>query len=165
VYGGGVGPDGVSAAVWAMVPSRGQWERAGMLSEPREHLAATSGGDGRVVFVGGRQGALTTNRGTADIAAGGEVRRLGHLPTPRGGVAAFWSPRHGACLVGGESPGGTHAEVECVGIDGSIVRLPDLARARHGLGAAVLDGRAHVLLGGERPGLFVSDAVEELRLP
>ena len=165
VYGGGVGPDGVADTVWAMAPPNGPWEPLGVLSEAREHLAAASDGAGRVVFVGGRRGSLTTNLGTADLVVGGTVRRLGELPTPRGGVAAFWSASHGACLVGGESPGGTHAEVECVATDGSVVRLPDLARARHGLGAAVVDGRAYVLLGGERPGLFVSDAVESLRLP
>jgi non-specific serine/threonine protein kinase len=165
VYGAGVGPNGVAGEVWAITPPNGAWEAIGVLSEAREHLAATSDGAGSVVFVGGRRGGLETNVGTADVAVGGTVRPLGRLPTPRGGVAAFPSAAHGACLVGGESPGGTHGEAECIALDGSVVRLPDLTRPRHGLGAVVLNGTAFALLGGERPGLFVSDVVEVLQLP
>jgi hypothetical protein len=43
--------------------------------------------------------------------------------------------------------------------------VPGLAHARHGLGAAVVDGVAYVLLGGDQPGLFVSPTVEALDLP
>jgi hypothetical protein len=89
---------------------------------------------------------------------------IGELPTRRGGVAAFWSPFVGACVVGGESPGGTNAQVECIDVDGDVSILPSLGRPRHGLGAAVVNDVAYVLLGGDQPGLFVSPTVEALEL-
>jgi hypothetical protein len=93
------------------------------------------------------------------------ARRLGDLPTPRGGVAAFFWPGLGACLVGGESPGGTHREAECMDVDGAVRALPPLGEPRHGLGAAVVDGVAYVIGGGREPGLTVSGTIEALRLP
>jgi hypothetical protein len=137
----------------------------GRLSEAREHLAAASDGDGTTFLLGGRRGGLGGNRSTVDIVSGGAPMRLGELPTARGGVAAFWAPGLGACLVGGESPNGTNSEVECIDAEGTTVVLPGLAVPRHGLGAAVADGHAYALLGGPEPGLFVSDAVELLALP
>jgi hypothetical protein len=162
VYAGGVGLEAVADDVWIQVEHG--WQHIGRLSEPRQHLAAASDGAGSVFFLGGRLHGLETNRAAVDIVTRG-VRRVGDVATARGGVAAFWSPAHGACLVGGESPGGTNTEVECVNAGGDVVRLPALARARHGLGAAVVGGRAWVVMGGEQPGLFVSDAVEVLDLP
>jgi hypothetical protein len=163
VYAGGVGPDGVSDEAWAQTDHG--WEPYGRLPEPLEHLAATSDGAGSVFVMGGRRGGLDTNSARVTVLGAGGGRALGEVPTRRGGVAAFWWPALGACLVGGESPGGTHAEVECLAPDGSLTSLPDLGRPRHGLGAAVVEGRAYVLLGGEQPGLFVSDLVEVLELP
>jgi hypothetical protein len=93
------------------------------------------------------------------------VRTIGELPTKRGGVGAFWWPSLGACLAGGESPGGTNPEVECMAPDGTLARLPDLGVARHGVGAAVVDSTAYVVLGGRQPGLFTSDITEALPLP
>jgi hypothetical protein len=163
VYAGGVGPAGVSPAVFAQ--RENAWHVVGRLSEAREHLAAAADGAGATFVLGGRQGGLAGNRSAVDLADAGGVRRIGGLPTPRGGVAGFWWPALGACLVGGESPGGTNPQAECIRADGSTTRLPDLAVPRHGLGAAVVDGVAYVLLGGPEPGLFVSDAVEALVLP
>ena len=162
VYGGGVGPAGVSDTVWAL--EEGQWSVVGRLSRAREHLAATSGGDGRSWFLGGRTGGLETNLGTVDVVEGAAARFVGEVPTTRGGVAAFWWPAGGACLVGGESPGGTNTEVECIDADGGVTDLPRLQVARHGLTAAVIDDVALVGLGGPQPGLFVSDVLEALPL-
>ncbi|MGH3923403.1 MAG: hypothetical protein ACRDTT_11140, partial [Pseudonocardiaceae bacterium] len=92
------------------------------------------------------------------------VRPLGQLPTARGGVAAFWSAGTGACLAGGEEPTGTLGAVECIDASGAVVVLPPLGLPRHGLGAAVVDGVAYVLLGGPKPGLSVSGTVEALPL-
>lgn len=163
VYGGGVEPGSVASEVFAQ--SDQGWDTIGRLSRGREHLAATSDGAGRTLFLGGRVGGLDGNLATVDLVEDGMVRSIGDLPTARGGVAAFWWPNLGACLVGGESPGGTNAEVECTTPDGRQTRLSDLAVARHGLGAVVLDGSAWSLLGGTEPGLFVSDVVETLQLP
>ena len=79
-------------------------------------------------------------------------------------MAGFWHPATGACLAGGEGPGGTHAEVECIDAEGALVALPPLDVARHGLGAAVVGDTVHVVLGGPNPGLFVSAAAEALAL-
>jgi non-specific serine/threonine protein kinase len=163
VYAGGVGPDGLKGDVF--VRGAEGWTTGGQLTLPREHLAATSDGAGNVFVMGGRRGGLDTNLARVDLVAGGQVEELVDLATPRGGVAAFWSPTTGACLVGGESPSGTNEEVECVSADGAIISQPPLTKSRHGLGAAVVEGVAYVLLGGPQPGLTVSGTVEALELP
>lgn len=138
VYGGGVGPGGLAGEVYAL--EGGAWRSVGELSRPREHLGAASDGQGRVWFLGGREGSLERNLATVDLLEGGQVRALGQLPTARGGVAAFWSSATGACLVGGEEPTGTLGVVECIDPNGAVVVLPSLGTPRHGLGAAVVDG-------------------------
>jgi non-specific serine/threonine protein kinase len=163
VYAGGVEPGAVSGSVFAL--EDGAWRQVARLAKPREHLAATSDGEGSVFVVGGRVGGLDANLATADLVRGTTAETIGDLPTPRGGVAAFWWTTLEACLVGGESPGGTNPQVECIDVDGDVAVLPGLRRPRHGLGAAVVDGTAYVLLGGDQPGLFVSPTVESLELP
>lgn len=160
MYGGGVGPGGVSDAVF--VQEDDGWRLLASLSRAREHLAATSAGSGSVTFVGGRDAG--GNLGTVDlVSAEGVVGRTEDLPTARGGIAAFSAGPLGDCVVGGEGPNGTFGAVECVGVT-AVTTLPGLNVPRHGLGAAFLDGRACVLLGGPRPGLSVSDVVEVLDL-
>ena len=163
VFAGGVEPGNINSEVFAL--AGGAWTQIGHLSQGREHLAATSDGQGRTFILGGRVGGLGRNLGTVDLVEGDSVTALGDLPTPRGGVGAFWWPSLGACLAGGESPGGTNAQVECIAPDGNVLRLPDLGVARHGVGAAVQEGTAYVVLGGRRPGLFTSDVTETLALP
>ena len=168
VYAGGVKPGGIASEVFALVDGDTGWERVGRLPTAREHLAVTSDGDGRTFVLGGRVGGLDRNLGLVDLVMGTgneSVRTIGELPTKRGGVGAFWWPSLGACLAGGESPGGTNPEVECMAPDGTLARLPDLGVARHGVGAAVVDGTAYVVLGGRQPGLFTSDITEALPLP
>lgn len=162
VFGGGVGPDGLSADVWAL--SGGGWTPVGELSEARDHLGAASDGEGRVWFLGGRLGSLGSNRATVDLVENDQVTSIGALPTPRGGVAGFHAPGVGACLAGGEAPDGTLAEVECMDTEGDTTSLAPLGHARHGLGAVVADGVVYTLLGGPEPGLAVSDVVEALAL-
>ena len=79
---------------------------------------------GHVFVLGGRVGGLDANLATADLVEGDTATEIGELPTPRGGVAAFWWPTVGACLVGGESPGGTNAQVECIDEDGDVPFCP-----------------------------------------
>jgi hypothetical protein len=160
LYGGGVGPGGVSADVF--IRQDGDWRRVAALSRAREHLAATSSGPGSVTFLGGRD--ASGNLGTVDlVSAEGVVGRAVDLPTARGGVAAFSADALGACVVGGEGPNGTFGAVECIGAT-ATTSLPGLSVPRHGLGAVFLQGRAYALLGGPRPGLTVSDVVEVLDL-
>jgi hypothetical protein len=163
VYAGGVKPGGIANEVFAQGPT--VWERIGRLPVAREHLAATTDGAGRTFVLGGRVGGLDRNLAMVDLVEGGTVTTIGQLPTPRGGVGAFFWPSLGACLAGGESSGGTNPQVECIDARGTPSRLPDLGAARHGVGAAVVDGTAYVVLGGRKPGLFTSDLSESLALP
>jgi hypothetical protein len=168
VYAGGVKPGGIADEVFALPTGDSAWSLIGHLPTAREHLAVTADGLGHTFVLGGRVGDLDHNLGTVDLVQGsgeGAVRTIGDLPTKRGGVGAFWWPSLGACLAGGESPGGTNPQVECMAADGTRARLPDLGVARHGLGAAVVDGSAYVVLGGRQPGLFTSDVTERLALP
>ena len=161
VYGGGVGPDGVRDEVFVL--TNDAWSSIGTLQRAREHLAAATDGDGRVWFMGGRQGALDRNVGDVETVEGTGVRRLPSV-SPRGGVAAFFAAGIGACLTGGEAPSFALATVECIDVDGRITALPDMGQRRHGHGAAVIDGVAYALLGGEVPGLSASSTVELLIL-
>ena len=161
LYGGGLGPGIVSADVF--VHDAGGWRQLASLSRARDHLAASSSTPGTVTFLGGRD--TSGNLAFVDfVSATGDVQPRPGLPTPRGGVAAFAAAGLGDCVVGGEGQDGTFAAVECVDADGTTT-LPGLGVARHGLGAAVVDGRVYVLLGGLRPGLAVSPVVEALALP
>ncbi|MGI8876313.1 MAG: hypothetical protein ACR2KP_18705, partial [Egibacteraceae bacterium] len=162
VYAGGVGPDGLAGDVFALDGE--EWTEVGALDEPREHVAAASDGQGRVWVLLGRTGGLDSNLSGVELVEGGTVRTLGELPTARGGVAGFHHPAVGACVVGGESPDATFAEVECMDADGAVTVLPELSVARHGLGAAVVEGTAYVGLGGPQPRLTVSPMLEALRL-
>ena len=164
VYAGGVKPGGVANDVFARTGD-GAWEVVGRLPVAREHLAATTDGAGRTFVLGGRVGGLDKNLAIVDLGEGTAVKTVGELPTKRGGVAAFWWPSLGACLAGGESPGGANAQVECMTADGTLGRLPDLTVARHGVGAAVVDGNAYIVLGGRTPGLSTSDITESIALP
>jgi hypothetical protein len=162
VYGGGVGPDGVSGDVFVLEGE--QWRRIGELSTAREHLAAASDGDGATWFLAGRVSGIDANLPDVDLVTGEQVERVGEIPTPRGGVAGFHAPGLGGCVVGGEEPGSTFEEVECVAADGTVAVLPPMGVSRHGLGAVAVDGVAYTLLGGEEAGLSVADAVEALNL-
>ncbi|MGH2418235.1 MAG: Kelch repeat-containing protein [Candidatus Limnocylindria bacterium] len=160
VYAGGVGIGGVSGDVFALAADA--WERIGAMPQAREHLAATSDGEGRTWLMGGRVGSLESNLADVDLVEGAAVTALEPLPTPRGGVAAFFVPALGACLTGGEAPAEAYRTVECIGPDGAVVTGPQMAVQRHGHGAAVVDGIAYVLIGGSVPGLSAHSSVERL---
>ncbi|HET8776929.1 MAG TPA: kelch repeat-containing protein [Candidatus Limnocylindria bacterium] len=160
VYAGGVGPGGVRGEVFALDGEA--WQRLGDLARPREHLAAATDGDGRVWFLGGRQGGLDRNVGDVELVTGDAIDLIASV-TPRGGVAAFFTA-FGACLTGGEAPTGALSIVECVDADGRVTALPPMTQPRHGHGAGVVDGVAYALLGGDQPGLDATATVETLPL-
>jgi Kelch motif len=160
VYAGGVGRGGVSGDVFAL--QDGSWERLGAMPRTREHLAAASDGQGRTWLLGGRIGTLESNLADVDLVEGTSVTALEALPTPRGGVGAFYLPELGACLTGGEAPSGAFTTVECVDLDGIVSTAAEMGVPRHGHGAAVVDGVAYVLLGGPTPGLSTHTSVESL---
>ena len=160
IYAGGVGVGGVSGDVYALTD--GTWQRLGAMPRAREHLAAASDGEGRTWLLGGRVGGLEGNLGDVDLLERDAITALEPLPTPRGGVAAFFLPALGACLTGGEAPAEALRTVECVGADGVARPAPDMNVLRHGHGAAVVDGIAYVMLGGPTPGLSAHASVERL---
>ena len=161
VYAGGVGA-GVAADVFGL--SGATWTKIGVLSAPREHLAATSDGVGRTWLLGGRIGGLDTNVATVESVVEDRIEMHPALSLPRGGVAAFHLPATGACLTGGEAPDRAYMQVECTDAAGTLVTLPDLGVPHHGHGAAVVDGVAYVVLGGPEPGLSAGAVVERLDL-
>jgi serine/threonine-protein kinase PknK len=160
VFAGGVGPGGVSADVFVL--AEGSWMRIGAMPRTREHLAAASDGDGRTWLLGGRIGGLDANLADVDLVLDSAITALTPLPTPRGGVAAFYLPALGACLTGGEAPEGALTTVECSAPDGSVAALTPMHVPRHGHGAGVVDGTAYVLLGGPTPGLSTHASAERL---
>jgi hypothetical protein len=141
-----------------------EWTIATQLPDPRQHLAATSDGAGRVWVLGGRVEGLDSNLGRVTLIEGTQTTELGELPTPRGGVAAFFAPDVGACLTGGEAPGVAYQAVECMDTEGDLTTLPEMRIGRHGHGAGVVDGIAYVVLGGPAPGLSAHASVEALDL-
>lgn len=162
IYAGGVGIGGVSGDVYALTGET--WERLGAMPRAREHLAAASDGQGRTWLLGGRVGSLESNLGDVDLVEGATITALEPLPTPRGGVGAFFLPALGACLTGGEAPTEALRTVECVGASGEVGTAPEMNVLRHGHGAAVVDDAAYVLLGGPVPGLSTHASVERLDL-
>ena len=161
VYAGGVrGGGAVSDGILAWNGER--WFALGEMAEAREHLSATSDGAGRVWLLGGRTLTLDTNVATVEYVEGNLVARVAELPTARGGAAAFYLPGVGACLAGGEQLSSAFDVVECVTDGLDVVSLPDMAGARHGHAAAIVDGAVYVLLGGPEPLLTVSDTVQRL---
>ena len=162
VYAGGFSPNDIHSDVFALVG--GTWEQVGNMTSSRDHLAATSDGEGTVWLMGGRVGGLTSNLADVQTVIGDEIERVTELPTPRGGVAAFHADEYGACLTGGEAPDQAYTTVECVGDDGAITSLPSLNEPHHGHGAAVVDGIVYVLLGGPEPTLSAGSTVEAFTL-
>lgn len=162
VYAGGVGPRGLAGEVF--VREGGAWRQMGVLSEPREHLAVVGDRAGRVWVLAGRTAGLDTNLAAVDLVEGERVRRIGDVPTARGGLDGFHAPGIGACAVGGEEPTGTFDEVECIDAGGGVTTLAALSVPRHGLGTVVAGGTAYALLGGPDPGLAVSAVTEALPL-
>ena len=87
------------------------------------------------------------------------------MPTSRGGVAAFWWPSLGACMLGGEAPDRAYRDVECITPEGETsVQAQLLVPAPRVRGGGV-DGTAYAVLGGPEPGLTVSSTTEVLALP
>jgi Kelch motif len=163
VYAGGVSPGGgIHADVFTL--EGGAWQRLGSMRNTREHLAATSDGEGTVWLMGGRVGGLDSNLAIVETVVGDQIDQLPDLPTPRGGVAAFYAEAHGGCLTGGEAPDQAYTVVECVAADGTVTTLAALNEPHHGHGAAVVDGLAYVLLGGPQPTLSADSTVEALTL-
>jgi hypothetical protein len=166
--GGVAGPDLLRTEILELGAT--SWRRGPDLSVPREHLAATSL-DGRVYAIGGRAGALETNRDSVESWAPGEPawRAEPKLNRSRGGIGATTVNQGSAdfgyrggvpCVAGGEEPGDrTIAEVECL-YKGAWKVVGRLEVPRHGLAVGAPGDQLHVIGGGPKPGLHVSDVHE-----
>lgn len=165
--GGVSGPDLVRTEILELGASA--WRRGPDLTVAREHLAATAW-NGRVYAIAGRAGSLESNRDSVESFAPGDAgwRAEPKLNHSRGGIGAATvgaAPSGIAgggmpCVAGGEEPGDrTVAPVECLR-DGAWRVMAQLAVPRHGVAVAA-DGRVlHVIGGGPKPGLHVSDTHE-----
>lgn len=146
------------------------WKPGPALTTPREHLAAAYW-DGRVYAVAGRAGSLESNRDSVESWAPGEPawRAEPKLNHSRGGIGAA-TVRQGPietgysggvlCVAGGEAPGDrTIGEVECLH-KGVWKVVGTLEVPRHGLAVGAPGDQLHVIGGGPKPGLHVSDVHE-----
>lgn len=146
------------------------WKAGPALTTPREHLAA-SYWNGRVYAIAGRAGSLESNRDSVESWAPGEPgwRAEPKLNHSRGGIGAA-TVRQGQietgysggllCVAGGEAPGDrTIGEVECLQ-EGVWKVVGALEVPRHGLAVAAPGAQLHVIGGGPKPGLHVSDLHE-----
>jgi hypothetical protein len=156
---GGVGPFGTHQSAEVIRASAGRWQALPSLATAREHLAATAGPSG-VLAIAGRDGGLATNRNSVEALIDGDWRPAPALRYARGGIAAA-TVAGLPCVIGGEEPAGTIAPVECL-VGGGWVVVADIAVPRHGLAGVAMGGALHVIGGGPRPGLTVSDAHEVL---
>jgi hypothetical protein len=166
--GGVAGPDLVRTEI--LESGATSWKRGPDLATPREHLAATYY-EGRVYAIAGRAGALESNRDSVESWAPGEEawRPEPKLNFARGGIGAATVKAGGRefgfsggvpCVAGGEAPGDrTIAEVECLH-KGAWKVVGRLEVPRHGLAVAAPDAQLHVIGGGPKPGLHVSDVHE-----
>jgi Kelch motif/Galactose oxidase, central domain len=166
--GGVAGPDLVRTEILELGAT--SWKRGPDLVTPREHLAAAFF-NGRVYAIGGRAGSLESNRDSVESWAPGEAawRAEPKLNHSRGGIGATTvsqgpiETRYSGgvpCVAGGEAPGDrTIAEVECLRQDGWKV-VAKLEVPRHGLAVGAPGDQLHVIGGGPKPGLHVSDVHE-----
>ncbi|HEV3365331.1 MAG TPA: hypothetical protein VG795_14575, partial [Acidimicrobiia bacterium] len=175
---GGASPDSALVAVGGVGSGREvrteilrlgapAWEPGPDLPNPTEHLAATTGATsqgGRVYSIAGRYRSLEGNLDTVYSFVPGERewRREPRLRRARGGIGAA-APAGNPCVAGGEAPDGTIASVECL-LKGRWQEVATLTVPRHGVAVVAVGRTLHVIGGGPKPGLFVSDAHESFDL-
>jgi hypothetical protein len=161
---GGLGGDrALARTVDVYDPVRDTWGSAPDLPTGRDHLTAVEAG-GRVLVLGGDRQSHATDLDVVEALdpARGRWETLSPMPVVRGAFsAAVW--RGLVVATGGEND--TEVFASTFGYDPAADRwlpLPSLATPRHGFGAASWGDRFYVLLGGPRPGLAVTPAVESL---
>ncbi len=147
-------------------PATDSWERLAPMPTPRNHHVAGTV-EGRIYVTAGREGRNFTMTTTeAYDPATDSWAEAPALPTGRSGVA-------GAVLDGrfyvfggetfGPDGGRTFEEAERFHIAaGAWEALPPMPTARHGVGAAVVNGAIYVVSGGPRPGFHYGTANERL---
>jgi N-acetylneuraminic acid mutarotase len=147
-------------------PATDSWERRAPMPTPRNHHVAEAV-QGRIYVTAGREGRNFTLTVTEVYDPDADSwTEAAPLPTGRSGVAgAVVEDRF--YVFGGETfdPGAQRTFDEAERYDpgqDAWEALPPMPTARHGLGAAVVDGRIYVLSGGPDPGFAFGDANERL---
>ena len=162
VYAGGFSPNDIHSDVFVLEGDA--WERIGTMSSSRDHLAATSDGNGTVWLMGGRVGGLDSNlgdRGDRRRRRDRDGRRAADAAWRRGRVLL----RRPWCVPGRWRGAGGGVHRRRVRRRGrTVTTLPPLNQPHHGHGAAVVDGIAYVMLGGPEPTLSADSTVEAFTL-
>jgi N-acetylneuraminic acid mutarotase len=134
-------------------PVSDTWQTLPPMPTPRDHLAAAVV-NGRLYAIGGRHGSIGNSMTINEMFDPHTQRWTAKAPMPtrRSGMAAAVSGRR-IYIFGGEDK----KEIGCVTFNATESYNPDtdqwathaqMAHARHGLGAAALDGRMYVIAGG-----------------
>ncbi len=149
-------------------PATDSWVELAPLPTPRNHLGATTAG-GRIHAVLGRaeDDYMLTSHEIYDPAT--DTWSEGPpVPTGRSGVAVVEHEGH-VYAFGGErldrpNQSTFDAAERYDPRSGSWDELPSMPTARHGLGAAVVEGAIHVISGGPGPGFTFGEVHERLEV-
>jgi N-acetylneuraminic acid mutarotase len=147
-------------------PVADAWTRLAPMPTPRNHLGAAVV-DGRIHVIGGRvNGDMELTTHEIYDATSAAWHQGPPLPTGRSGIAVV-AHRGMIYVFGGETVRLIRTRTFDAAERYDPVaerwdRLPAMPTARHGLGAASLDGAIHVLSGGPRPGMAFGTANERL---
>ena len=135
-------------------PATDSWAQLPDMPTARDHFHAVVLAD-RFWAIGGRNKdirATTSANEAYDFASARWTTGHAPLPTPRGGFGAA-GVGHEVLIVGGESYGKAHAEVEAYDVVRDSWRsLAPMPTPRHGIQGAVCNGGIYIAAGGIRPG-------------
>jgi N-acetylneuraminic acid mutarotase len=152
-------------------PAADSWQTLSDLPSGRNHLAVAAA-DGRIFAVGGR---TDINAGVGNVATvdafdpvGGSWSSAAALPRARGGLAAVGFDRW-VFAFGGEgnvaSVDGTFEDADLYDATANAwSALEDMPTPRHGIGAAIFNGRIHIPGGGPVENFSVTDVHEALHI-
>lgn len=136
-------------------PSTGTWEVLPDAPEARDHHGAAWIGDA-LVTSGGRRSALPNTFlrtvGPTDVWRDGRWSSVQDIPTERAGAMTVGFEDE-LIVIGGETEGGAHDEVEAFNVQtGTWRNLQSLNLQRHSGGAAVIGSTLHVVAGATNRG-------------
>lgn len=142
-------------------PAADRWTAANAMPTARDHLAAVAF-QGRVWALGGRASFIGEQYANVEIydPASDSWRTGIPLPIGRGGLAAV-ALADRILVFGGEAPLRIFNATEMWEVAGQRwIAKESMPTARHGIGAAVIDGRVFVPAGGTEPGYAATTANE-----
>ncbi|HLL24542.1 MAG TPA: kelch repeat-containing protein [Kofleriaceae bacterium] len=135
-------------------PTANTWTPQQMLPMPRDHACGAAIA-GKLYVAGGRQTNITSTSATVfEFAPGAGWTERAAMPTGRGGTACGVVASR-LVVVGGEgnlaAPSGVFSEVEAYdAATNTWASLAPMPNPRHGMGAAVIEGRLYVPGGADR---------------